>query len=299
MPWVIGGAALGGALLSSSAAGKAADKQQQTTNAAVEANQKQYDTSRADLAPYREAGSAALSRLRNLLGISSPVMSAGDWAVKAGYTAPVGRDWSPDEIKYLTDKGGYGDYLSQHGADTSPSAPSDGGSLLSKFSTADLAADPVYGSGLQFGLDEGTKAIERRAAAGGGYDSGATLKALTRFGNDYGSTKAGESYSRFTNDQDRTFGKLSGIAGMGSGATTVGVGAGTGAASNLAGLYTGQGNANAASTIAQGNALSGGTNSIGNYYMQQNLLSQLQGGGARSLAPKPELTGSGDLGTVA
>jgi hypothetical protein len=39
--------------------------------------------------------------------------------------------------------------------------------------------------GYQFGLDEGAKAVQASAAARGGLNSGATLKALTKFGNDY------------------------------------------------------------------------------------------------------------------
>lgn len=64
------------------------------------------------------------------------------------------------------------------------------GQFARKFTQDDMNADPVYKSGLQFGLDQGTQGINRQAAAGGNFLSGATLKALTRFGNDYGSTKA-------------------------------------------------------------------------------------------------------------
>jgi hypothetical protein len=50
------------------------------------------------------------------------------------------------------------------------------GSLLRKFGLSDLEADPVYQTGLKFGLDTGKNAINQRAIAGGGYNSGATLK---------------------------------------------------------------------------------------------------------------------------
>ena len=39
--------------------------------------------------------------------------------------------------------------------------------------------------GYQFGLDEGTKAVQASAAARGGLNSGATLKSLQKFGTDY------------------------------------------------------------------------------------------------------------------
>lgn len=286
MPWIVGGAAIGGALLSSEATKKAADQQTQGTGAAVGETKWQYDQTRTDLQPYRQAGSAALTRLQQLLGLpGAGDAAARQWANEVAlpqlrqHMAEIGQPldpgWTPSEDTMQA-------WMKQ--APTSTTAPADSGSLLSKFSPSDLAGDTVYNSGLQFGLDEGTKAIERRAAAGGGYDSGAELKALTRFGNDYGSAKAGDAYSRFTNDQDRTFGKLSGISGMGSGATSVGVNAGTNEATNLSNLYTGGANAAGAASIAGGNALAGGLNSIGQYAM----LRQLSGGGQRTLTPSTD-----------
>lgn len=317
MPWIVGGAIVGGAVLSSMSASNAADKQQEGTDKAIAATQQASNTARADLAPYRQAGSAALSRLQSLLGIGGPGVDdpklqaiKDDLIAKAdashnqqfgmsifdsrsGLAIPENRAKFDREIQDQAKQ----IYTAQNGgADAGPSGTS--GDLLRKFQSSDLAADPVYNSGLQFGLDEGTKAIERRASAGGGYDSGATLKGLTRYANDYGSTKAADSRARFVEDQNLQFGKLSGVAGMGSGATTVGVGAGTSAGSNLAALQTGQGNANAAASIAGGNAFAGGANSIANYYAQQQMLQQLQGGGARSLAPNPAMTGAGDIGAT-
>jgi hypothetical protein len=251
MPWswaVPAAASIGGALIGADAAGSAADIQARATGQAVDETRRQYDTTRSDLAPYREAGTAALSRLRSLLNLDS--------------------------------------------GDTSSSP------LLRKFTSADLASDVPYNAGLQFGLDEGRKAIERRAAAPGGtgYDSGATLKALTRFGTDYGTTKAEGAYGRFIGNQGDIYGRLAGVAGMGQGATNVGVGAGMNASSNLASLYSGQGNAAGAARIAQGNAIGGGISGAGNYYGQYNMLQQLMGGGGRALTSDPNLVGASDVG---
>lgn len=63
MPWgaVIGAAgAIGGALISSKSTSKAADQQAKGTDAALAENARQYDQTRADYAPYREAGAKAL-----------------------------------------------------------------------------------------------------------------------------------------------------------------------------------------------------------------------------------------------
>jgi hypothetical protein len=251
MPWswaVPAAASIGGALIGADAAGSAADTQARATGQAVDETRRQYDQTRADLAPYRTAGASALSRLSSLLNLDT-----GDTS-------------------------------------TSP--------LLRKFTQADLASDVPYNAGLQFGLDEGRKAIERRAAAPGGtgYDSGATLKALTRFGTDYGTTKAEGAYGRFVGNQGDIYGRLAGISGMGQGATNVGVQAGAGTASNLANLYSGLGNAQGAARIAQGNMLGGGISGAGNYYGQYNLLQQLMGGGGRALSGDPNLVGASDVG---
>lgn len=290
MPWIIGGAVAGGAVLNYMGAQDAAGQQAEATGKAAEQQKNQFAQTRADLQPYRSAGEAALGRLKGLLGLdrNPSTLYTGQTpltrdefdadAYGAAYGDVAGK---PDLYAHYLQEGQqsgtyrgaykYGDFKGD-----STDSP-----LLKKFGQSDLDSDVVYNSGLQFGLDEGTKALERRAAAGGGYDSGATLKALTRFANDYGSTKAGDAYGRFRDNQDSVFGKLSGTAGMGSGATTVGVNAGTTTAGNLSSLYSGQGNAQAAATLAGTNAIAGGINSgIGNYY-----LSQLTPAGQRGATP--------------
>jgi hypothetical protein len=122
------------------------------------------------------------------------------------------------------------------------------GSLLKNFSSADMANDPVYNSGLQFGLDQGTQAINRNASAAGGIDSGATLKALTRYANDYGTTKAQGSYDRFNANKNSIYNMLSGQQGVGLNATNSNQ-------SNNTALMTGQ----AANTMNNGQAQAGYT----------------------------------------
>lgn len=226
---IAGGASLAGGALAAKATGKAVDAQTAASDRALQVEQQQYNQNRADLAPYREAGSATLPALMRGIG---------------------------------TDPGG------------DPSkAP-----LTRKFSSADLNADPVYNTSLQFGLDEGTKGINARAVQAGNYDSGATLKALTRFGNDYAGTKANESYGRFTTDQNSTFNKLMGTAGLGVNATNAGVNAGTTVSGNIADTITGQGNARAAGAVGTANAAStalGGVANAANAYNQNQMNSQI------------------------
>jgi len=135
------------------------------------------------------------------------------------------------------------------------------GSLSRRFTMADRDADPVYQSGLQFGLDQGTGAVNARAIQQGGYDSGATLKALTRYANDYGTTKAEGAYNRFNTDNTNLFNRLSGLSGTGQTATNQVATAGTNTANNISNLTTDAGTARAAGIVGAGNAW---TNAVGN-----------------------------------
>lgn len=151
------------------------------------------------------------------------------------------------------------------------------GSLMRKFSAADMNADPVYQSGLQFGLDQGTQGINRQAAAGGNFLSGATLKALTRFGNDYGSTKANESYNRFNTDQNSKYNKLAGLSGAGQQATNQVSTAGQNMANQVSASQQGAGNARASGYVGSANAWNNAIGQGVNAYQQNQLMSSLGG----------------------
>lgn len=234
-------------------------------------------------APAQALPSGPTAVLRGNLAFNK---DTGDYLGRFGHGDPGGatlNDIAPTwGVNGVVDESGNTAWVKPGMESSTPQQSSAASPLLRTFNSTDLANDPVYNSGLQFGMDEGTKALERHAAATGSYDSGAGAKAIARFANDYGSTKAADSRSRFVEDQNNAFGKLSSIAGMGQGSTNVGVSAGANNASNISSLISGQGNANAASSIAAGNAVAGGANSVGNYYQQQQLLQQLSGGGQRT-----------------
>lgn len=305
----IAGSAILGAVVSSNAAGKAASAQENAANQADATQRYQYDTTRADNAPFRESGVAANNRLSYLLGLSStggPTSGnslAGQRLVDTSSGVPqynvelygnnsAYRDaW--DEIA----KGHYGAYgkdynqfsdsndieralrsrLQNQLTQDNQALQNDSahGSLLRNFSADDLNADPVYQSGLQFGLDEGTKGINRMAAASGNSLSGATLKALTRFGNDYGSTKANESFNRFNVNRDSTYNKLAGLSGAGQQSTNQVSAAGQNMANNVSQNQIGVGNARAASAIGQANGINNSLSQGYNMYQQTQLMNNL------------------------
>ena len=71
---IVGGSAIVGGVLQSNAAGRAASKQAASTDRATEEQARQYDQTREDYAPYREAGVKALGQYET--EINAPVTSA-------------------------------------------------------------------------------------------------------------------------------------------------------------------------------------------------------------------------------
>ena len=114
--------------------------------------------------------------------------------------------------------------------------------------------------GYQFRFDEGIRAADSSAASRGMLMSGAQLRRLQEFGDDYAAQEFGNYWNR-----------LASVAGAGQVATQGIAGAGTNAANNLANIYQQQGqnlatsygqqgaaNANMWNTIGQGVGMAGG-----------------------------------------
>lgn len=314
MPWIsivgaVAGQVIGGAMGDKSA-GKAADAQTQASEAAIAEQRRQFDLTRGDFAPYQATGQAANARLASLLGIGPktasgtsgmPVVS-GDLAAQnqflnttAGYReiyallAPqftkngkVDTVALQNEINSRSAGKGFTDLIKAAPA-VSQTAP--GGQefdLLRRFTTADLNADPVYNAGREFGLKTGTDAINARAIGRGGYDSGATLKELTRYGTDYGMQRAGDAYNRFSNDQSNIYNRLAGISGTGQTSSGQVAQYGANMANNVSNLQTGIGNAQAAGIVGGANAwgsAAGGVNNAYNNYQNRQMFDRLMGGG--------------------
>ncbi|MGZ3770059.1 MAG: tail fiber domain-containing protein [Bdellovibrio sp.] len=121
------------------------------------------------------------------------------------------------------------------------------------FSMADYQKDPGY----QFRLDEGNKAINAAAAARGMGNSGATMKALTQYGQDYASGEYQKAYDRFNNDKNTQFNRFSTLAGIGQNASNNLAGAAGTYGSNISNNITGLGNAQASAQIGKGNQQTG------------------------------------------
>lgn len=274
----VGSTLLSGAM-QSDAAGDASDAQRQSTGDAIGEQARQFNVNRKDLAPWRDAGGAAVSKISELLGLESPGGTGGykyedflDYAktnkVPAGNTAESWAQAMFNNYKTKADSRWYTDDEQVEGwlgkAPTPQEPTEDFGALNKKFTLADFWDDPVTKASFDFGLQEGTKALGNMAGAKGNRNSGAQLKALERYATDYTGTKAGESYNRFYGDQDRTFNRLAGVSGTGQTAATNTAQLGQNSANTIGGLISGQGNARGAAAIAGSNAMASGLNNAGN-----------------------------------
>ncbi len=278
-----GAAVLGGAALSSGSAKKAAKEQAAATRDAIAAEERQFNLNRSDTAPYRQAGQGAVNKISDLLGIGSGVESDPRYQAVydqlynqrnaehvAQYGKPLESSQDPSLPTYMRGIQREAEAIFRQ---QNPETPT-GGEFNKKFTEQDFQDDPVNKLGFQFGLDQGTKGLNNMAAARGMRNSGATLKALTQFGQDYAGTKAGESRERFYGDQDRTLNRLAGVAGTGQTATMNNAALGSQSTGRVADLMSAEGNSRGAASIARGNTFNQALGTIGNWWNQQNTLNK-------------------------
>jgi hypothetical protein len=167
------------------------------------------------------------------------------------------------------------------------------------FTAGDFQKDPGY----EFRMAEGQKALERSAAARGGLRGGRTLKALSRYGQDFASNEYQNAYNRFNADRDRRFGRLSQLAGYGERATNQ-LGA---ARENHMNRYTsnlmGAANSQADAGMAQANAWSGALGNVGQAGMDVTSMNwmerQKQAAGGSGLNGSQAGGGYGNYGGMA
>lgn len=156
--------------------------------------------------------------------------------------------------------------LELQGLGGDPTSP-EYGSLAKPFGMDQFKADPGY----DFRMSEGTKALERSAAARGGLLSGSALKGITRFGQDLASTEYGNAFNRYQIERSARLNPLQSLTGAGLSATnTLTNATGTAGANEQNSIING-GAARASGYIGLGNAINQGIGTIANYYANQPL----------------------------
>lgn len=273
-------AIVGSAVVSGVAANSAAKKQAGAAGDASQVELEQYYQNRDDMRPWREAGEGALSLLSRGLGIQGlPSQQAetfeqirqrlmpnytdpqygGNGVDDRGLLAATQREFESQDFRRQQQPAGEGSGI-------------ESGEFLRDFSMADFEKDPSY----LFRQDEGRKAIEGGAAGRGGLLSGATLKALSKYGQGLASEEYGNAYNRYNANLDRRFNRLSGIAGTGQTATRDTAQMGSQVASNVGQNIIGAGNARASGYVGVGNAIGGAAQGYTNYSMLKDVLGRQQ-----------------------
>jgi hypothetical protein len=203
---ILGSAALAGitGFIGNKSAAKAQSEAAQTaaratgeaSEAAIAEQRRQYDRTRTDLAPYRQAGRLALGDLAGQIQTAPQGFQAGD-EFKAPVTYQPGEEFTraygyqPGEE--FTRAYGYQpgeEFTRAYGYDPAQFMTPE---LLGEFSNEGLEQDPGY----QFRQAEGEKALQRGASAKGLSLSGGALKDLSRFNQGLASEEYGSAYGRY------------------------------------------------------------------------------------------------------
>lgn len=269
MPWStaisVGGSLLGGAFGSSSAKKAASDAKK----VAREQMDRQMITgmeTKYDLQPFLNSGQDANALLSEYLGIASPKgyapkptrdQVANEASARhfkrfgRGYSAQasdMGTENNSIDAEYARRLAEWESGLEKYKAENPDDGTQGGnfGRLLREFTNEDFVKDPGY----NFRRGEGEKGQNRSFAARGGYNSGAALKALARYNQDYASNEFTNAFNRDAANKNSIYSFLSGTAGDGQNA-----------AATKAGFM--QGSANNQAKIAQNMS-----NQVGNYQMQ-------------------------------
>jgi hypothetical protein len=138
--------------------------------------------------------------------------------------------------------------------------------------------DPGY----QFQLGQGQQALQNSQAAGDGAMSGAAMKGLIQYNQNYANTAYSNAFNQYQTQNSNIYSRLANLANLGQNAA-----AGTGQAAvatgaNEANTITGAGNAEAAGIMGTGNAVSGGISNGMGYMMLNNMSGGSLFGGSSS-----------------
>jgi hypothetical protein len=150
-------------------------------------------------------------------------------------------------------------------------SPDASGKYAGDFGMKDFQQDPGYA----FRLSEGTKALERTAAARGGLLSGSTLKGAQRFGQDLASQEYTNAFNRYQVNRSNQINPLQSLLGSGQSATNVLGSSGQNYANQAGEAYMGAGNARASGYIGSANALSNAFGGVTNAFTNYNLMNAL------------------------
>lgn len=138
-------------------------------------------------------------------------------------------------------------------------APGSYGSLTQPFNASDFQSlSPAY----QFQLQQGQQGVLNQDASGQGALSGATMKDLIGYNQNYANTSFNNAFNQYQTQNQNVYNRLQGIAGLGQAAASNTGAQGTALAGQAAQSATNVGTAQAAGQIGVANAAAGGLSSL-------------------------------------
>ena len=157
------------------------------------------------------------------------------------------------------------------------------GELTRPFSLTDFQESPAY----QFNLSQGLNALNKAAAARGGYYNPATLQDISKFTQGTASNEFLNAYNIYGQNQANKYNRLSaqsgagqnaavGLGGLGANMATALGGYGANAAARSGGYLADAGAAQAGGIMGLANAVSGGASSIYNNIRMNDIINSLK-----------------------
>ena len=264
----IGSSVIGG-IFQGSSAKKAAKAQTQAAQQDLAFQKETRDLTRADLAPFKNAGSNALAAYNYLLGLgSAPTIGGTAASIETINGVQPGVQPGPSVGRVnalgrnMNGRDSANPYQPAAAPQTVPTQYRVNGQMFSTLADAQAYANShktggtTYAGlettpGYQFQFDQGMAGVNALAGARGGLDSGATRQALMETGQGMA-----QQY------RDSYLNRLAGLSDMGVSAASMQGNANSNAAAGVSNALSGIGNAKAAGAIGVGNAFSGMTNNL-------------------------------------
>ena len=220
---IAGGAIVAGGISAAGAESAAGTEASADKNAqAISLNE--FNTITGQEAPYLQSGYGALGQLNYLQGIGTPGTAGGGGVAPTASSSPAG---------------GYG-------------------SLNQPFTAAYMQQ---YSPAYQFQLQQGQQGVLNEDATSQGALSGAALKDLTSFNQNYANTAFNNAFGQYQTQQQNTYNRLANVAQLGQAAAGQEATSGTSLANQQAQSASNIGIAQAGGTVGATSSIGGGITS--------------------------------------
>jgi hypothetical protein len=193
-----------------------------------------------------------------------------------------GGQQAQSQLNYLMGEGTPG-----QGGTAGSSAAGGFGSLETPFNASNFKSlSPAY----NFQAQQGAQGTLNMDASAQGAESGAALKDLQSYNQNFANTSFNNAFNQYQTQQNNVFGRLNSLATLGQGAASNQATGASSFANSIGNTQAGIGAAQAAGTVGAANALSGAAGGAGNAAIWANIYNNNNG----TPITNQDSTGSGD-----